>query len=63
MPIFEYQCHGCGLVFEKLQLARQSTEGATCPKCQSSQTRQLISRFSSSVSDGGSMACAPSALS
>jgi putative FmdB family regulatory protein len=63
MPIFEYQCHGCGHVFEKLQLVRQSADGPTCPKCQSSQAHQLISRFSSPVSEGGSMACPPSALS
>jgi putative FmdB family regulatory protein len=63
MPIFEYRCEGCGYTFEKVQLGRQGTDSPLCPECQSGQTRQLVSRFSSPASNGGSMACAPSALS
>jgi len=63
MPIFEYQCEGCGHVFEKVRLARQDSDFPLCPECQSGQTRQLVSRFSSPASNGGSMACAPSAFS
>jgi putative FmdB family regulatory protein len=63
MPIFAYQCEECGHDFEKVQLARQGTDIPLCPACQSGQTRQLMSRFSSPASSGGSMACAPSAFS
>jgi putative FmdB family regulatory protein len=63
MPIFEYQCQGCGHIFEKLLLIRNGTEIPVCPRCQVAQTRQLVSRFSSPSSETGSLACAPSALS
>ena len=31
MPIFEYQCDGCGTKFEKL--VRRADEAASCPEC------------------------------
>jgi putative FmdB family regulatory protein len=44
MPIYEYQCLACGESFDKLflSLSRVPAE-ITCPKCQSSDTRRLIS--------------------
>jgi putative FmdB family regulatory protein len=63
MPIFEYQCQGCGHIFEKVLLVRNGGEILPCPRCLAIQTRQLISRFSSPSSETGSYACAPSALS
>lgn len=63
MPIFEYQCEGCGYVFEKFHIARHNTVLPACPRCQTTETRQLLSRFSSPSSDGASLACVPSALS
>jgi putative FmdB family regulatory protein len=63
MPIFEYQCQGCGHIFEKVLLARNGAEMPTCPGCQAIQTRQLMSRFSALSSGTGSVACAPSGFS
>jgi putative FmdB family regulatory protein len=63
MPIFEYQCQGCGYTFEKIQLSRNSAPGPACPKCHADQMYQLVSRFNSPSSETGDFACAPSALS
>jgi putative FmdB family regulatory protein len=63
MPIFEYQCQGCGHIFEKVQLVRNSAQLPACPRCQAVQTHQLVSRFSSPSSETGGFACAPSAFS
>jgi putative FmdB family regulatory protein len=63
MPIFEYQCQGCGHVFEKVQLTRQASTTPQCPVCHTGESRQIVSRFSSPSTTGGEMICAPSALS
>ena len=63
VPIFEYECQGCGYFFEKLLLVRNGGEALPCPRCQAVQTCQLMSRFSSASSEMGGFACAPSALS
>lgn len=62
MPIFEYQCQGCGHVFEKVQVRRQEAHLPSCPVCQTPHPRQLISRFSSPSAEGQRMVCAPSAV-
>lgn len=63
MPIFEYQCQECGRIFEKFQIVRQNAVLPPCPQCQATETRQLLSRFSSPSSDSAGFACAPSAFS
>jgi putative FmdB family regulatory protein len=63
MPIYEYQCEECGRIFEKFQIARHNTVRPPCPQCQRTETRQLLSRFSSPSSDGARLGCAPSAFS
>ena len=42
MPIYEYECRGCGRQFELLVL--KSTV-AQCPECQSHELEQLLSGF------------------
>jgi putative FmdB family regulatory protein len=42
MPIFDYECRGCGRQFELLVL---KTTVAECPSCQSRELEQLISGF------------------
>jgi putative FmdB family regulatory protein len=42
MPIYEYECRGCGRQFEMLVLARTVAE---CPSCQSRELDQLLSGF------------------
>ena len=45
MPIFEYQCSGCGKEFEKL--VRSSSPEPECPACSSTNLQKKISTFSS----------------
>ena len=42
MPIYDYQCRGCGQQFELLVL---KTTVAACPACESQDLEQLISSF------------------
>src|ERR1700676_5047043 len=42
MPIFDYECRGCGNQFELLVL---KATVAACPSCQSQDLKQLISAF------------------
>lgn len=41
MPIYEYVCSDCDVKFELLRRLSQSTEGASCPHCQSNAERVL----------------------
>ena len=49
MPIFEYECQGCGREFELLLLPKSPEP--VCPHCESSDLEKLISRVGVS-SDG-----------
>ncbi len=40
MPIFEYQCKGCGLEFEKLVFGQETP---ACPDCDSTKVCKLMS--------------------
>jgi putative FmdB family regulatory protein len=42
MPIYEYECSGCGQVFEALVLPRAEP---TCPSCHSTALKRLPSLF------------------
>lgn len=44
MPIYEYECEGCGTCFEELVAA--GTAAARCPECGGERTRRLISTVS-----------------
>jgi putative FmdB family regulatory protein len=43
MPIYEYECDGCGSHFEKL--VRGDAVAPACPQCQSTAVRRLHSLF------------------
>jgi putative FmdB family regulatory protein len=43
MPVFEYQCKKCSKVFEILHLTLTKEESITCPFCQSTEYKRLIS--------------------
>jgi putative FmdB family regulatory protein len=64
MPIFEYQCQGCGDCFERLVLG--GGVSVSCPACGSSELVKQFSTFSTQTSAGfsGSLGpgcgCAPS---
>jgi len=48
MPIYEYECRGCGEQFELLVLKNTV---AACPACQSEDLEQLISGFAVSSAE------------
>lgn len=55
MPIFEFVCKECELIFEELIFGNK-TEGVLCPSCGSEQVRKKMSTFSSkSGGDGASL--------
>jgi putative FmdB family regulatory protein len=43
MPIYEFECEGCGEVFEELVAVGAA---APCPECGSERTRRLMSAVS-----------------
>lgn len=44
MPLYEYQCEGCGTKFEKISSVLEP-EPDSCPSCQGSCVKKLISKF------------------
>jgi putative FmdB family regulatory protein len=44
MPIYEFECEGCGVRFEELVAA--GVEAVPCPECGAGRTRRLISAVS-----------------
>ena len=44
MPVYEFECAGCGGRFE--ELTSSGTRSLPCPACGSAQTRRLISPVS-----------------
>ena len=49
MPIYQYECSGCGVNFEKRRALSDSDTGVTCPQCGAKSPRRLPSRFSSRI--------------
>ena len=42
MPIYEYQCPGCGQVFDKLMSFSEADKVPVCPHCGDKETRKMI---------------------
>ena len=61
MPIYEFDCQGCGESFDKLVRSISRVPEITCPSCDSDQVKKKLSLFSSQVSGGtrSSFASAP----
>ena len=59
MPIYEYACQSCGLLFERLRPMSRMDDDSPCPDCDGESMRQLsvFSAFTSS-SDGEDSAVA-----
>jgi putative FmdB family regulatory protein len=49
MPIYEYECRGCGHRFEKIVYGGAAPD---CPTCRSADVEKLLSTFA--VASGGS---------
>ncbi|MFC1523752.1 zinc ribbon domain-containing protein [Thermodesulfobacteriota bacterium] len=54
MPIYEYQCKDCKIVFEAIVNASTPTEEIACKKCGNNNIRKTISAASYRVSSSGS---------
>jgi putative FmdB family regulatory protein len=52
MPIYEFQCKKCGLIFEQLFFPSDKTEAIVCPSCSANDPCKLMSSFSCSSSAG-----------
>jgi putative FmdB family regulatory protein len=50
MPLFEYECRGCGQHFEFLTRDRQSP---ACPSCHGADLQKLLSVFAVGANGGG----------
>ena len=69
MPLYDYQCHDCGGVFEIRATFKQKEEGLhpVCPSCESAETQQVVSAsmvVRAGAGDGASLtpfACGPNA--
>ena len=68
MPLYDYQCQGCQTVFEVRATFKEKEAGLkpACPKCESKQTRQLLTTglFLRKSDDGADLslpACGPNA--
>lgn len=56
MPIFEYNCTECGCNFEKLHKTTAEPK-PVCPGCGSTETRKMLSAFSSAGSTTSGEGC------
>ena len=52
MPIYEFQCEACGEEFEVLLKSRSEMGEVSCPKCQSSKTKRLMSAAAALIDSG-----------
>jgi putative FmdB family regulatory protein len=50
MPIYEYQCRGCGQSFEKLQKMDEGKKTIKCPHCGQEKAERVLSDFCCSKS-------------
>ncbi len=60
MPIYEYRCEECDLVFPRLQRMGADVQGVTCPICGSEKVERELSTFASTCSEGNAGAAAGS---
>jgi len=52
MPLFEFECKSCAYKFEDLVSSNQAA--VVCPRCNSIETRKLISMFAAASAGSGS---------
>lgn len=45
MPLYEYECPGCGRSFEKLARASAADDGVICPHCSGRHSTRKLSTF------------------
>ena len=62
MPVYEYECKGCGYNFELRRSIDDSDSDIRCPKCDTEHPKRIFSLFARKpLSGGGGLdTCAPS---
>jgi len=60
MPIYEYECPGCGERFARLRPMREMDQPVSCPKCGRQEARRVLSLVSVAGRTASGGACAPS---
>jgi putative FmdB family regulatory protein len=61
MPLYEFKCDACSLVFEELVFS--SSSGVTCPRCKGDRVERLLSTFAHARANGGGGAASASSTS
>jgi putative FmdB family regulatory protein len=54
MPLFEYDCPGCGRPFEKLVRSASQADEVVCPACGNPHVKRKLSTFAVKGSSAGS---------
>lgn len=54
MPLYEFHCQDCEMIYEERRPFAQASERSTCPSCQSEHTNKLIS-MATFISNGSQM--------
>jgi len=49
MPLYEYHCDACDHQFEIMQSMTVNPEDTTCPQCDATKSRRLMSAFASQI--------------
>ncbi len=56
MPVYEYKCCKCGVIFSTFQKIGASEGDTECPECSSNTVKKVFSAFSCSSSGNSSSA-------
>ena len=59
MPIYEYRCRKCEVIFERFEKVSEGGESLTCPACGAKKPEKILSGFSSSKGSDSSSSCGP----
>jgi putative FmdB family regulatory protein len=51
MPLFEYKCEDCNTKYEVLHKSSTNLSEVTCPNCNSTKSKKLLSTFSASLNE------------
>ena len=63
MPLFEYVCEDCGLIFSEFRSSAERDNPIDCPDCGGHDVHRKMSMFSSFGGDStGSASCGPGAF-
>ena len=57
MPIYEFLCKKCKIVFEEMHLSGNDFGSVRCPECDGDNVEKQMSSFSASVSSGDPSSC------